>query len=679
MRFIKPIVAYLNRLTDRRRLYSKMKLTLRLKNFGVHRDASFEIDSRYVLVTGPSGCGKTTLLSAIVFCLTGAGKKTTTFGEKSSSATLTLHDEPYRMTIVRSKGPRRLLVTRDGVEYEDGLAQALIDEIAPRWNYGYVSQRLYKSFVSSTPAEKLTFIEESAFGGEDVGSLKERCRDLLATRRDRLNRVSAERRVVGTFLSEEMGVDADSTPVPSRSEHDRSPESYESEANELDARALLAETRIASAVRARLELETIRSSGSLDDAEDAADYEKIDIEELLGRRDAYAKYLDAAKRLERCPPFSGLTESDLRTAERIDALRRKTLDAYRLSEEFETVSAYRATHAVSVECPVCHADLVIGTRSDEPEISVASDRVRPIDRAEASRIDREWNRLKLETENSRGWIDELRTLETERPDLVDLDDARRRVESDRERAKCERAERTLRVDPPPTDVQSLVDRTRRRLRTEAARKRAVELETILNEASELKSTITESRERASALRRSAKECRVADRLRRYAVLRSEETSLDEIVQRAARLRAIIDEAERAALSSTIRAINSAVTRYTRAFFDDGADPIVRLVFSEKRRCIDTTVELDGRESDLQSLSGGEFARVALAFAVAIAQLNGVPLLLLDESFASLDVETVDRVTDRLKSEFDGTVIVVAHQTTIGSFDSVVEINNPRLL
>jgi energy-coupling factor transporter ATP-binding protein EcfA2 len=100
-------------------------------------------------------------------------------------------------------------------------------------------------------------------------------------------------------------------------------------------------------------------------------------------------------------------------------------------------------------------------------------------------------------------------------------------------------------------------------------------------------------------------------------------------------------------------------------------PTVALTFDGRLNVAVTTAT--GHDGDLASLSGGEFARVALAFTIALAELYGVDTLLLDETFASLDLETSDVVLRAIRHSYAGRVICIAHQTTKGVFDRVIEL------
>ena len=76
---------------------------------------------------------------------------------------------------------------------------------------------------------------------------------------------------------------------------------------------------------------------------------------------------------------------------------------------------------------------------------------------------------------------------------------------------------------------------------------------------------------------------------------------------------------------------------------------------------------------MNTLSGGELARVVLAFTLALSDMFNTPMLLLDESTASLDEETTTIVFEAIQENMkDKPVIVIVHQLVKGVFDSVLE-------
>lgn len=138
------------------------------------------------------------------------------------------------------------------------------------------------------------------------------------------------------------------------------------------------------------------------------------------------------------------------------------------------------------------------------------------------------------------------------------------------------------------------------------------------------------------------------------------------------------EAESIAIQNIIENINIHASVYLEAFFEDPI--IIRLLsFKETKKNnskpqINVLIEYKENEVDLQSLSGGEIARVNLAFTLALSNIFNSRLLLLDESTASLDQELTSIVFDTIKETFKNTtVIVVAHQVIEGMFDNVIQL------
>jgi ABC-type transport system involved in cytochrome bd biosynthesis fused ATPase/permease subunit len=74
------------------------------------------------------------------------------------------------------------------------------------------------------------------------------------------------------------------------------------------------------------------------------------------------------------------------------------------------------------------------------------------------------------------------------------------------------------------------------------------------------------------------------------------------------------------------------------------------------------------------LSGGETSRVILAFTLALAEIHNSPLILLDESTASLDQDLTSSVITGLKENFSNKLVVlIAHQVVQGVFDTVIKL------
>jgi len=97
--------------------------------------------------------------------------------------------------------------------------------------------------------------------------------------------------------------------------------------------------------------------------------------------------------------------------------------------------------------------------------------------------------------------------------------------------------------------------------------------------------------------------------------------------------------------------------------------------------INLEIDYKGMEADLSTLSGGELARVVLAFTLALNEMFNSPLLLLDECTASLDQDLTTTVFDAIRENFKSkTVIVEAHQVVDGVFDKIIKkCDNEKLI
>lgn len=140
------------------------------------------------------------------------------------------------------------------------------------------------------------------------------------------------------------------------------------------------------------------------------------------------------------------------------------------------------------------------------------------------------------------------------------------------------------------------------------------------------------------------------------------------------------DAEGMALTNLIYTINTTVQMYLDIFFEK--EPMQVLLKSykqmkdKKKSQITIDVNYKGHEVELSCLSGGEYDRVVLSFALTFADLIQSPLLLLDECVSSLDQDTADIVYNGMKQHCQNKlVILVAHQIVTGMFDSILRLKS----
>ncbi len=165
-----------------------MKVTLENFRSWAKKTVDFDDDS-LILLSGASGCGKSTILNAIFFALTGEGRNILTHGKSSCKVTLEFNN----LTISRSKRPNRLLVQKNGKDYEDDVGQAIINKaFGPLYGQcSYIQQDARNTFLYMSPTEKLEFLETFGFQSIDIASKKEEIKDLLKKRQDSLTKLTS--------------------------------------------------------------------------------------------------------------------------------------------------------------------------------------------------------------------------------------------------------------------------------------------------------------------------------------------------------------------------------------------------------------------------------------------------------------------------------------------------------
>ena len=167
--------------------------------------------------------------------------------------------------------------------------------------------------------------------------------------------------------------------------------------------------------------------------------------------------------------------------------------------------------------------------------------------------------------------------------------------------------------------------------------------------------------------------------RKVTDLENKEVEDTELLNAVLSLKEKIMESEMIAIMNTIETINTHAQMYLDCFFSD--DPIVVTLkcFKENKKSDKPQINMDiyyknDVDCDLNSLSGGESARVVLAFTLALSDMFNTPMLMLDECTASLDEETTGTVFEAIKENMKGKpVLVIGHQIVQGIFDQIIEI------
>jgi exonuclease SbcC len=149
-------------------------------------------------------------------------------------------------------------------------------------------------------------------------------------------------------------------------------------------------------------------------------------------------------------------------------------------------------------------------------------------------------------------------------------------------------------------------------------------------------------------------------------------------KQAKKLTEIISKLEAERIQGFISSLNKSIQKYCDDFFVEEPLTIQLNCFKETKgtKKAQITFNISYKEyecNDLGILSGGEYDRLQLAVCLAFADISQTPLLMLDESLASLDETTCESVVTSL-SDSGRLTILVAHQVSSeGVFDKIVKL------
>jgi DNA repair exonuclease SbcCD ATPase subunit len=170
-------------------------------------------------------------------------------------------------------------------------------------------------------------------------------------------------------------------------------------------------------------------------------------------------------------------------------------------------------------------------------------------------------------------------------------------------------------------------------------------------------------------------------------LKSEEKNISLKLTAAEKMAELILNAESRAISEVISTINIHVQMFLDQFFDE---PVTALLTTSKnlRRLKggvinQVDIKLIWKENEKckpTNFSGGELSRLILAFMLAFSEISNSPLILLDESTASLDENNTCKVFNYIKDTFpDRLVVSVAHQIIEGgAFNKIIRLDNDNI-
>jgi len=658
-------------------------LKITLKNFRKFENAEFIFDQQLNLISGKSGQGKTTIFMAIMFALNGEGKKLPTYGKTSCTVTLVINnpnEDP--VNIIRTKRPNRLRVIIGGKTLEDKEGQAVIDDLFPQYHMGYMSQRTdsNKSFILMTPMDKMRYIENMAFGGENVDKLVNNCKDLVKERKNQMMLTTRQRETTEKMLKDLkidktfFDTDCDMSDLMDAAEYDDQIVQYERDVESLKNKLNKTENLIKMKNNVSSQLAKIPEiKEDIDDLED-------ELQRISTHRQGWEKYQRETTKLKKLNEPSGMSKDKMKVIiqdmKTIIDLENEVSNLNNCKTKIDKLNKQIEDSMVHMTCPSCETEVVMwcnkliipsvkGKGGDGNQVLTTED----VKRLEEKRM-----KAKLRVDQLENKLIELEKLKSEYPELEDAQEQLKRVFKmknddetyDKQKALCS----SLKVELPDYDAttETILRNKKKNLYERKEKESTLTSIKIKYDPDDLIEQIKSGTKMINNLNIKKRATQSIKYWNTVDTLRKTETDLNKSYPRAIKLQEIIKTAEKTALMEVIQEINLHAQIYLDNFVDDIN---VMLVFDGVKLNVEVTQ--DGHDSDLQNLSGGELARVILAFTIALAEINNVRMLLLDECVASLDQESTGQVIDTIKGNFKGTVICIAHQTTTGVFDHVLEL------
>lgn len=673
------------------------------------------------LVTGASGAGKSTLVMAFFFVITGnAPSKVISDGCETCAVELTTPT----LWIRRTRRPNRVVCTRGDAagQLEDELAQEVIHRCFGRFFdlTSYVPQQYQRTFLYQSPTEKLESLERLCFGPVDGDthpeSLKKRC----AAQLKELSRRHIE--LKSRFETLKHVCTPVEVPIPpARPPHD-TPTTLRGLQHELET--LHAQER---ALRTRADL--LQQQESLEAQLHSAPcsvhslstlHEQLRLRE---ERESIARSLVklgtpwATHTREESEAYVVDYTRDIAALQEFTQLQQSVERLSKLEKEVQQLELERdhllAIHEGLFQCPACAVELALlndelvrrtkrkrsehhmGTQEKKEKIRTLEQRMEQL-RGQYKSLDHYRERLveleaaiqpgeslsELETDLAwiRNYIREETKREHKQHELVERQlHVERALLPELDQATCEHEMEQLREQQRVTDQLSYL---RTRLRETALQSNGIQdLDTLQDRKIQLQQQLEqaarydESCERYE-LQRQAYERFVTQR-DEIRDLERTLTLLEHRMTAMGELRQLVLKTETEIIHRKITQIAEHVNSFAENMF---TEPItVELLTLKKTATQNEKVQVQlevfykNMKCDVSLLSGGEQARLNLAFILAFAHTFEVPLLLLDECTSHLDQELTETVIEQINTVGIPKVILIAHQLVEGNFQDILAI------
>lgn len=675
-----------------------------LKNFRKFEKNEFSFNEHLNLIAGKSGKGKTSIFMAIIFALTGDGKKIITYGKTSCTVKLEIKHVKHieKLSITRSKRPNRLIVemVQDNnlKMYEDKEAQAMIDDLFPQYYLGYMSQRVdNKSFILMSPMDKMRFIQKVAFGCENVETLSKNCRELIKERKDDIMLTSRQRETTEKMLRElnikkiDAAEDAeDDVGRMDENEIEKELQTLLSKINNFE-RDIQEKKRLLDKTTSLIKIkdDLKRQLDQIPVVVENINEIENEIKNIHVQTQLYENYQREKKKLDKLEKPSNFKKDEIKVMisdmKQIIELQKQVKNIDDLQKKLTAINKQIENVSIPLTCPECDNNLELWCNNKGSAVlkkKTHEHLTNLITYEEAKKIEEQRYKIQLQLQELHQKQIQLSDLQKEYDELDDpkaqLDILYKIWRDDEEYEKQENICNSFKISSAPNSQLLQELKAKQKLKYSRSEKELSyksikidhNIDTITEELAFISYDLNNFKNKQDRLQFLKTRLQSLKYWNKVEELLKHENILNQSYPRAVKLQNIIKNAEKLAIEETIEQINLHAQLYLDYFLENIS---VCLAFDKDGTKLNVNVIQDGFESDLNNLSGGELARVILAFTIALAEMNNVKLLLLDECVSSLDQETTTNVIQTVRNNFNGTIICIAHQTTTGIFDHVLEL------
>ena len=771
-----------------------MKITL--KNFRCWEQKELELgEEGLTLLSGQSGTGKSTILMAIYFALFGVGKK---ISSKEGKTKVILEIKDFK--IERTKRPNRLIVKNSTGEWQDDVAQSIINnEFGSHFDVScYLNQQGENSFVKMSPVDKLSFLEKFSINDFDIQSLKKKLKHITSVEKEKWIRHQTSFEMVQSILNDCILPDPPSTckPVEMKDEgfidrqieqelwetktlckevknrttvmkneniilnelHDKLSQLQNRDKGEQGLSELKHKIKMCSEKRKYMVLqEQYEDTKKMMENEIESTRNKLEerIEELQSKEPEYSiselkKQIDLiekrnhqqntannlknriTKLYSKIKPVDVLIENRLKT---VEELKGKTSNRVKIftcpcCSEKVVLSSEKSTNLEVYN----HEKHVVHSTTSSLTVEELNERITKIDNALQKQEFINQQIKELEDELKEYSVDQKQVEEVDvstlRETVVMENNRIRKLEKLIERRDGQYKSSTLvmleekiaivqnKINGLPSfsndsdNEDDVEDEDEDELRNEYEEQRRIRTEilTINNQIENTSRRISEQKEQTEQNKkehilkwgkiRNPNKLKILlerQKLSREWIewekekqnwddknnkVNEERKQVEESNKRytaTLKLKEKILRSESLILNNMVENINIHAQEWLDLFFPD--TPLYSTLKTWKttkktgtKPTIDIEIQYKDREIDVNSLSGGEFARLTLAYTLALSDVFKSPLIMLDECTASLDEELSSTVFDSIKDKFSSKLaLIIAHQVVKGDFDTVINL------